>query len=181
MKTLVIVAHPHLNDGSRANLIRVRNLQLHPAIKVHELYSTYPDWFIDVKREQQLLLEHDRIVLQFPLYWYSSPPLLKKWFDDVMEYGWAYGQEGIKLKGKEFILSITTGGPEEDYQAGGYNWGSISEFMKPLQATIARCNGAFLPSFITYGADQLTEEQLEQDAESYIRYIQDETLTHYHL
>lgn len=60
-----------------------------PDVTIHQLYETYPDWNIDVVREQSLLLEHDRIVLQFLFYWYSSPPLLKKWFDDVLMYGWA--------------------------------------------------------------------------------------------
>jgi glutathione-regulated potassium-efflux system ancillary protein KefG len=36
-------------------------------------------------------------------------------------YGWAYGSEGTKLHGKELILAISTGGPEEAYKAGGYN------------------------------------------------------------
>jgi len=47
------------------------------------------------------LLEHDRIVLQFPMYWYSMPPLLKKWLDDVLTYNFAYGSKGDKLKGKD--------------------------------------------------------------------------------
>ncbi|RTL87458.1 flavodoxin family protein [Ancylobacter aquaticus] len=66
-----------------------------------DLYAEYPDFTIDVEREQQLLLEHDRIVLQFPMYWYSMPPLLKKWLDDVLTYNFAYGSKGDKLKGKD--------------------------------------------------------------------------------
>jgi len=53
-------------------------------VTIHPLYEAYPDWSIDVTREHELLLAHDRIVLQFPFYWYSSPPLLKKWLDFVL-------------------------------------------------------------------------------------------------
>lgn len=44
---------------------------------MHELHQAYPDWQIDVAKEQQLIEAHDNIVLQFPIYWFSSPPLLK--------------------------------------------------------------------------------------------------------
>ncbi|TDQ40360.1 NAD(P)H-dependent oxidoreductase [Aureibacillus halotolerans] len=180
-KTLVIEAHPHLHDGSRANLCRVEALRSHSNITVHSLYEVYPDWTIDTKDEQQLLLDHDRIVLQYPLYWYSVTPLLKKWFDDVLEYGWAYGSKGVQLQGKQFILAITAGGTLEDYQAGGSDWFSISEYTKPLQATIVRCRGTFLPSWITYDADQLTEKQLQIEAAAYVNYIQDQSLKAYKL
>lgn len=87
MKTLVIVAHPDLN-ASRVNRRWKEELLKHPGeIELHELYAEYPDWQIDVTREQQLLEAHERVILQFPFYWYSYPPLLKKWFDEVFAYG----------------------------------------------------------------------------------------------
>ncbi|PST49908.1 hypothetical protein COO72_00505 [Bifidobacterium callitrichos] len=42
---------------------------------------------VDVVAEQKLVEEHDRIVLQFPPYWYSSPAPLKEWEDKVLAYG----------------------------------------------------------------------------------------------
>jgi glutathione-regulated potassium-efflux system ancillary protein KefG len=179
LKILVIVAHPHLKEKSRANLLRVQMLEDHPSVTVHDLYRAYPNWTIDVQHEQQLLLDHDRIVLQYPFFWYNVPPLLKKWFDDVLKYGWAYGTNGVKLKGKQFILAITTGGAGDEYQAGAYNWFSISEFVKPIQATIARCNGMFLPSFVTYHIDHLSDEELKLEAEKYVHYINDKSLRNY--
>ncbi len=98
-----------------------------------------------MEREQELLLAHDRIVFQFPLYWYSSPALLKEWQDVVLTYGWAYGAEGTKLHGREFMLAISTGGPEEAYQAGGYNNYSLSELLKPFQATANLTGMRYLP------------------------------------
>nr|WP_260506727.1 NAD(P)H-dependent oxidoreductase [Brevibacillus brevis] len=71
-------------------------LQYPNDITIHEIYKEYPDWNIDVPREQQLLEAYDHVIFQFPLYWYSYPPLLKKWFDDVFAYGWAYGSNGDK-------------------------------------------------------------------------------------
>ena len=52
----------------------------------------------------------DRVVLQFPMYWYSTPALLKQWQDDVLLYGWAYGSTGTALHGKELLLAVSVGG-----------------------------------------------------------------------
>jgi hypothetical protein len=67
------------------------------AVDISDLYEEYPDFYINVKREQQLLIEHDIIVFQHPFYWYSSPAILKQWEDLVLEFGFAYGPGGTKL------------------------------------------------------------------------------------
>jgi hypothetical protein len=72
-----------------------------------------------VRREQELLLAHDLIVLQHPLYWYSTPPLVKQWIDLVLEYGWAYGEHGIALRGKRLLSVISAGGSESSYGRSG--------------------------------------------------------------
>ena len=90
---------------------------------------------IDVKREQALLLEHDLIVLQHPLYWYSVPPLMKQWFDLVLEHGWAYGSQGNQLEGKTMLSVITAGGNEHAYCREGYNRHQIRDFLYPIEQT----------------------------------------------
>lgn len=64
MKTLVIVAHPNLTN-SVINKMWADRLHQEMEITVHDLYATYPDRKIDVAYEQQLLLEHNRIVFSF--------------------------------------------------------------------------------------------------------------------
>lgn len=96
MKTLVIVIHPNL-ETSVVNKTWMNRLKQEKDITVHDLYGEYPNFIIDVEKEQQLLLDHERIVFQFPMYWYSSPALLKQWEDDVLTHGWAYGTGGTKL------------------------------------------------------------------------------------
>lgn len=171
MKIMVIVAHPDLKK-SRANQALALELKEHADIYVRDLYQEYPNGNPDVEREQQLLLEYDRIVFQFPFYWYSCPPLLKKWFDDVLTYGWAFGTQGDHLKGKEFLVATTTGGSENEYRSGGRNWFTISEYIKPIQSTLTRCNGTFLPAFVTYNASHATDIYLSQEAKRYVEHIQ---------
>ena len=60
-----------------------------------DLYGEYPDYRIDIDREQQRLRDHDVVVFMFPLYWYSTPSMLKEWQDLVLEHGWAYGQFSV--------------------------------------------------------------------------------------
>lgn len=170
MKTLVIVAHPKLNE-SRVNKAWMTRLQQEEMVTVHNLYEQYPTFQIDTEKEQQLLLEHDRIVLQFPFYWYSSPALLKQWQDDVLAYGFAYGSQGTKLHGKEFMLVISSGGPAEAYQAGGYNSYSMSELTRPFQATANLSGMHFLPSFLLQGIMSLTEEKLQESTEALAAYV----------
>lgn len=170
MKTLVIVAHPNLAE-SRINKRWVEELEKHPEITVHNLYQEYPNEVIDVEREQALCLEHDRIVFQFPFYWYSAPSLLKKWQDAVLTYGWAYGSTGTALHGKEFVLATSTGGPKDAYQAGGYNKYSMSELLKPFEATSNLIGTKLLPAYILHGIFAVDDAALEASAEEYVKHI----------
>lgn len=170
MKTLVIVVHPNI-ESSRINKRRKEAVLNEPGITVHDLYEKYRNQPIDVEFEQQLLLAHDRIVFQFPLYWYSSPPLLKQWFDEVLAYGWAYGPGGTKLNGKEWVLAISAGAPEHAYQAGGSNAFSMSELTRPFQASANFVGMTFLPSFVQYDANRITDEEIAQSAIRYVQHI----------
>lgn len=170
MKVLVIVAHPNIEE-SIMNQTWIGELKKHSEITVHELYKEYPDEKIDIEREQMLCEEHERIVWQFPFYWYSSPPLLKKWQDEVLTHGWAYGSEGNKLHNKELILAVSTGSAKERYQAGGRNQYSMSELLKPFQATSNLIGTKFLPAFIFNGTYTASEEQIKESAKAYVDYI----------
>jgi glutathione-regulated potassium-efflux system ancillary protein KefG len=170
MKAMVIIAHPNY-ENSRVNKRWVEELEKHENITVNNLSLKYPDENIDKEEEQKLLLEHDRIVFQYPWYWYNMPPLMRKWQDTVLEYGWAFGPGGTKLNGKEKVVAITVGGPEVSYQAGGYNTFTLSEFLKPMQQTANLTGMKFLPAFKVHSAVVLTDEQLEKSAEDYVKHI----------
>ncbi|SEG45165.1 NAD(P)H-dependent oxidoreductase [Paenibacillus sp. UNC499MF] len=170
MKIMVITAHPDLT-ASRVNRAFARKASEVPGVYVRDLYREYPEWSIDVEKEQHLLTQHDRIVYQFPLYWYSSPPLLKKWFDDVFTYGWAFGTNGVHLAEKEFMVATTVGGTENQYRSGGSNWHTLSEFMKPIQSTVLKCSGVFLPIFGAFHLSDASEEELQAEADRYVKHI----------
>ncbi|REK76880.1 NAD(P)H-dependent oxidoreductase [Paenibacillus paeoniae] len=170
MKTLVIVAHPSL-EQSRANAALIQELNQYDNIDFHYLYGEYPDLNIDIEREQQLLIKYDRIVLQFPMYWYSTPPLFKKWLDEVWLYGWAFGSGGDHLKGKEFIVATTVGGRKQDYLSSGRFEFTVNEFLRPIEVTIKYTDAIYLPPFVSYDALEATDEQLKSEAAKYVEHI----------
>lgn len=166
MKTLVIVSHPDILESSSQQFF-LSSIQDMENITIHHLEKAYPDGNIDVKKEQSLLREHDRIVFQFPFYWYSSPPLLKHWQDVVLEEGFAYGEGGYALKGKEFRLIIMIGVPEKEYQAGGTERFSINELTKPFQAMAHKTGMVYLKPMPIFQFGYMTDEQKMQHLITY--------------
>lgn len=171
MRTLVIVAHPDL-QASRINLAWTEELKQHDNITVHPLYESYPDKFIDVAAEQALLDNHDRIIFQYPLFWYSTPPLLKQWFDEVLEAGWAFGPGGDHLRGKEIGIAISTAGSADSYQPGGYNLHTLLDITKPLESLVHHVHADYLPPFILNDARNVTAEQLEASKAAYVQHLE---------
>ena len=102
-------------------------------VTIVDLYAEYPDFAIDVAREQQRLLAHDVIVLQHPFYWYSSPAIIKEWQDLVLENGWAYGPGGTQARRALPDVAISTGGSEAAYHHEGRNRFEIDRAAEPLQ------------------------------------------------
>jgi glutathione-regulated potassium-efflux system ancillary protein KefG len=165
-RILVLFAHPVLHK-SRTNKRLIESIMDTEGISFHDLYEKYPDFHIDVNREQQLLLEHDIIVWQHPFYWYSAPSLLKEWIDLVLQHGFAYGRNGTALRGKQVLSAITAGGRKEFYQSGGMNEYSIPEFLAPFNRTARLCRMDYLPPFVVHGTHLLTEEDMETAARNY--------------
>jgi putative NADPH-quinone reductase len=91
-RTLLLFAHPAYQK-SRVNRHLLAAAQQVEGVHIHDLYEEYPNFHIDVPREQNLLLEHDVVVFQHPFYWYSCPALLKEWLDLVLQHGFAFGDE----------------------------------------------------------------------------------------
>ncbi|MEJ8305154.1 NAD(P)H-dependent oxidoreductase [Saccharibacillus sacchari] len=167
MKTLVLVFHPDL-AASRLNRRWAEEISKQETVTVRRMYEIYPNEQIDVAAEQALLEQHDRIVLQFPFYWYSTPPLLKKWQDAVLTHGWAHGSTGNKLHGKELMLAISVGAPGEAYTPEGAFGYTLDELLKPLQATSNLIGTRFLAPYAVYGASRIAEERIQETAVAYV-------------
>jgi glutathione-regulated potassium-efflux system ancillary protein KefG len=165
-KILIIFAHPAY-EKSRVHKSLVHLAGTIEGITFHDLYESYPDFDIDVDKEQDLLLKHDLIVFQHPFYWYSSPAILKQWQDLVLEHGWAYGRGGTQLAGKYIFNAISAGGREDVYQANGYNRFTIREFLVPFEQMAQLCKMIYLPPFVVHDTHRLTKSTIDLHAIQY--------------
>ncbi|MCU4156762.1 NAD(P)H-dependent oxidoreductase [Carboxylicivirga sp. A043] len=165
-KILIIFAHP-MEQKSRVNKELIEAVADMEHVTVNNLYERYPDFFIDVKYEQGLLLKHDVIIWHHPFYWYSSPALLKEWFDLVLEHGFAYGKDAFALKGKQVMNCITTGGRESTYAPGGLNRYPITDYLLPFKQSAYLCKMNYLPPFVVHGVHLLTEDEIENYKKEY--------------
>ncbi len=170
-RPLILFAHPamHKSRVNRSLVGAVRDLD---GVTLHDLYETYPEFDIDARREQELLLAHDPIVFQHPFYWYSTPAILKEWQDLVLEHGWAYGREGTALHGKTLVSAITAGGGETAYCSDGYNCFTIRELLAPIEQTARLCGMHYPPPFVVHGTHALTDAEIDGHARDYRRVIE---------
>jgi glutathione-regulated potassium-efflux system ancillary protein KefG len=168
-KVLVIYAHPESHD-SVANQVMLKKIASLEHVTVHDLYAHYPDFFIDVNEEHHLLLEHDIIVFQHPLYMYSCPALLKEWMDRVLGKGFAFGK-GEALKGKHWRSVITTGGSEDAFGQGGYNKYPLSQILQPFELSAALCQMHWIEPLVLYWARNVSDIERYQHAEQYRQWL----------
>ncbi|MEM6773399.1 MAG: NAD(P)H-dependent oxidoreductase [Pseudomonadota bacterium] len=156
-RILLLFAHPSL-ERSEVNHRLLNVAHEHDSVTSVDLYAEYPDYRIDIDVEQQRLRDHEVVVFLFPLYWYSTPAILKEWQDLVLEHGFAYGHEGHALKGKYFIAACSAGGPAKAYAKDGYNHFTLRELLRPLEQTANLCHMRYLPPFALFGARTAVEE-----------------------
>ncbi len=165
-KILVLFAHP-LQHKSKLNVQMIRSIEGVEGITVNDLYNTYPDFFIDVKKEQELLMAHDIIIWHHPFYWFSAPAIIKEWFDLVLEYGFAFGSEGNALVGKSSMSVVTTGALKDVYNAENANRFELKDYLLPYQQSSLLCKMNYLPPFAVHGSHLLSNQQIERAAAVY--------------
>ncbi|WP_309118140.1 NAD(P)H-dependent oxidoreductase [Paenibacillus sp.] len=182
MKTLVIVTHPSI-ETSTINKRLVEELKkFSEKYTVHDLYKTYPDGNIDVGSEQRLVESHGNLVLQFPIFWFNCPPLLKKWLDDVLTYGWGYGSSnGNQMKNRKVALAVSTGIRRKEYSSDGKYRYALKQLLTPFETTFHYCNADYRSFFAVYGKEgdeasavednRPTTNVLEERAHEYLRFI----------
>jgi glutathione-regulated potassium-efflux system ancillary protein KefG len=168
---LILFAHPAL-EKSRVNRVLIEAVRGLEGVTFHDLYEAYPDLDIEVGHEQDLLVNHDVIVLHHPFFWYSTPAILKEWQDLVLEHGWAYGTGGVALEGKRMLSAVTTGGSEAAYCTGGHNRFTVRQLLAPIEQTARLCRMEYLAPFVVHGSLGMTPEQAREHAGDYRRLVE---------
>ena len=167
---LILFAHPALQK-SRINIRLIKYVRDIDGVTFHDLYEEYPDFHINITREQGLLIRNDIIVFHHPIFWFSIPAILKEWMDLVLQHGWAYGKTGKALRGKKLLSVISTGGRETLYSKEGYNQHTMSEFLAPIRQMAYVCGMEYLPPFVVHGTNTITQEETVEHGENYRKII----------
>lgn len=173
MKTLIIVIHPDITS-SLVNKRWIEALNKFPdKYHVHSLYEVYPDEKIDVPAEQKLIEQHDKIVFQFPYYWFNCPALLKKWMDEVLTHGWAYGSKsGYMVLGRKIALAISLGVDEHELAPSGTYKYSLEELTRPFELSFEYVKADYRPLFAYYGIEyNSSAEWIEKSVPLYLNFL----------
>lgn len=175
-KILIVSGHPDLNDSFANKTILEETKKLLPEAEFVYLDKLYPDFQIDVKTEQERLLRADIIVLQYPIFWYSAPSLMHRWIEQTFTHGFSHGTTGDKLRGKQLVLSFTSGAPEEMYRQGGLQCYPIDDFL-PAYKQMAKLCGLQWCDYIYSG--ELSYASRHDETE--LARMKDKAIQHAHL
>ena len=124
-----------------------------------------------VQAELDKLMAADFLLLQFPMWWFSMPAILKGWIDRVFAFGAAYDfgrtwDKGVFV-GRKAMLSITLSAPEVAFKPDGRN-GDMERVLWPIHAGIlALCGYSVLPPFIAHGIPFVGEASMQAELERF--------------
>ncbi|GEL15191.1 NAD(P)H-dependent oxidoreductase [Pediococcus cellicola] len=176
MKTLIVVAHPKLVESGTQQFLKM-SLKTSQDVTWHVLEKNSIS--LNVAAEQKLLQSHDRIIFQFPLYWYSAPALLKHWEDEVLTRNFVYGA-GQSLQGKELGIVVSTGDAKQGFSAGGSENYTLSELLKPYQALALKAGMKYLSPFSIFQFAYLTEPEKQRLLVNYQQYVTNPNFNTFH-
>lgn len=149
--TVVIYGHPYYETSVCNKTILDEFAKEVPQATIVNLAKDYPDYKIDVEKEQGRLRKADVIVFQFPFWWYGSPSIMHRYVEEVFTHGFAYGSTGTALHGKKIIFSFTAGGTKDAYTKEGYQHYEMVDFMPQFNAMSNLCGLEMANKVVSYG------------------------------
>ena len=167
-KTLIIMSHPDVTQSSSQQFL-LAAIKGEEQIQIRHLESILAkqeDNHFDKTLERAFLQEADRIILQFPFYWYQCPSVMKQWMDEVLTLNLSQ-----KAK-KEFGIVVTVGAKQDRYTAGGSVGFGIEELLRPYQALANQLGWNYQTPFVVYQFQYLTETQKQQLLVDYLYYLE---------
>ena len=162
--------------SDRHNFLTVDNPD-YLKLQLEEMHASKNNGFAqDIEAEMRKIEACDLMILQFPLWWFGMPAILKGWVDRIFAMGRMYGNGGYyengRFRGKKAMLSVTTGGPEEAYRKGGFN-GDIDGILRPIQRGILQFVGFdVLAPQLNFGPVRVSDEQRKEWLAQYAKRLE---------
>lgn len=133
----------------------------------HEAGTVAPE----IVAEQEKIAWADLVLLQYPMWWFGPPAILKGWFDRVLTRGFGYlpGRKydtGL-MRGKTAMVCVTTGTSADTYAPDGID-GALLDVMWPVHNGVLRYTGFdVLAPFAVHAPGRLEPEQREEILQRY--------------
>ncbi|QVM93760.1 NAD(P)H-dependent oxidoreductase [Pseudomonas entomophila] len=129
----------------------------------------------DIVAELDKIRWADLIILNFPIYWFSMPAILKGWIDRVFVSGYCYGGTRIYdrggLKGKRAMLSFSLGGQAHMFGPDAVH-GELDTLLRPIQRGVLGYVGlSVLPPFVAFHVPYISEEARLQYLAQYRQHL----------
>lgn len=125
----------------------------------------------DIRRELDKLLHCDLLILNFPIFWFSTPAILKGWIDRVLVSGIVYGGKRFYdrggLSGKRALVNVTMGGQEHMFNDDGVHGPLAGMLRHLLQGTLAYTGMEVLPLHVGWHVPYVSDAQRRQLMESW--------------
>lgn len=142
-------------------------------LQMEEMHASANNGFApDIEREIARLEWCDALILQFPLWWFGMPAILKGWVDRVFASGRVYGggkwyETGIGASRKRALVSMTTGGPPPMYSGAGLN-PALDAVLLPIHHGVFWFNGFLtLEPFVAWSAARVGDDGRRAYLEAY--------------
>ena len=114
------------------------------------------------------MLAADSLVLQFPVQWYATPPMLKQWQDKVLtRMFYVQPQDGAQLADRPLMVVLTAGNRQDAYAPDGADLFTMDALLAPLKATANRCGLAWTAPFVSHGVNGADPADLDAMATRY--------------
>ena len=161
-KTIVYIAHPDLATSSSQQFLLSSGTHITDATFVDLQAEFDQTGHFDFEGEQNRLLEYDRVVFQFHLYWYQAPAIMKVWLDAVLEDRQSNATFARKMAQKELGIVVVAGVKAEHYQAGGREKRTLSELLSSYEVVANYFGMTYLPIFSVHQFAYMSElEKME--------------------
>lgn len=117
----------------------------------------------EIAREQAKIKQSQLTIVQFPLYWFGFPGLLKVYWEQVLALGFAYPgkfEQSPLADGRRVLFALTTQSTQADYSAQGMN-AAMEQVLMPLTLAFRFVGFAIAAPFISYAVVEQSRAALK--------------------
>lgn len=156
MNILVVVGHPKYETSSSQQFF----------IESLKQFKTVDCLYLSQEQvDLSYLKKYDRIILQFPIFWYQAPAIVKVWIESIL-----VGNLNV-LANKELGIVVTIDEAERQFKAGGKEKFTVDEMLRPFEMLANTLKMTYLPVKAIHQFDYLSDDDKQRLLVAYQYYV----------